>query len=82
MSRTRRTDHDPQIDWRPTGHQQVLELDWEQFDDLMRERGRKRRKDYVLLSWHEPGPIHVDAAARRRTALHALDVLVMAPPPT
>jgi len=32
------------IDWRPKGHRQVFELDWEQFDDLMRERGRKRSK--------------------------------------
>jgi hypothetical protein len=32
------------IDWRPKGHRQVFELEWEQFDDLMRERGRKRSK--------------------------------------
>ena len=29
------------IDWRPGRHQQALVLEWERFDELMREHGRK-----------------------------------------
>ena len=28
------------IDWVPRGHHRALRLDWERFDDLMREAGR------------------------------------------
>ena len=30
------------IDWVPTKHASALSLTWEQFDELMRERGRRR----------------------------------------
>jgi hypothetical protein len=28
------------LDWVPRGHRQVLRLEWERFDSVMRERGR------------------------------------------
>jgi hypothetical protein len=31
------------IDWRPRGNQYVHRLDWEQFDRVMRDNGRRRR---------------------------------------
>lgn len=29
------------IDWRPGRHSQPLIMDWERFDELMREHGRR-----------------------------------------
>jgi len=32
------------VDWRPRAHRQVFEVEWQAFDALMREHGRKRQK--------------------------------------
>jgi hypothetical protein len=32
------------VDWRPRGNQYVFKLSWEEFDRLMREHGRERKR--------------------------------------